>query len=186
MKTLQIVGRKKSGKTGLIVDLIPRLQRRGLRVGSVKHSTHPYPLDREGTDSWRHREAGAEFTMMITAAAVSLHFAAPEDPGELERLIDRYFGSMDIVLIEGWTGRPGPRIEVLPADGAGNPREPRGAGDLIAVVLAPGVEPAPDGLAAMGLTHESRRDSTSGLPCFYWRDMDAIAEFVVDFLRSAQ
>ena len=65
MKTLQIVGRKKSGKTSLVVRLIPLLQAHKLRVGTVKHSSHPHPLDREGSDSWLHRNAGAEATLAI-------------------------------------------------------------------------------------------------------------------------
>ena len=56
VKALQIVGRKKSGKTSLLVRLIPLLQAQGLRVGTVKHSSHPHALDREGSDSWLHRK----------------------------------------------------------------------------------------------------------------------------------
>ena len=100
MRRLQIVGRKKSGKTSLVCRLIPLLRARGLRVGSIKHSAHPHSLDREGSDSWRHREAGAEITLGITEATVSVHLPLPGDDAALESLIERELGGLDLVLIE--------------------------------------------------------------------------------------
>ena len=160
MRAIQIVGRKKSGKTGLVVELIPLLQQRGQRVGSVKHSSHPHALDREGTDSWRHREAGTTATLAITAASVSLHFAVPEAESQVVALVEKYLGDLDVILIEGWKSMHGPRIEVLPADKQGRPRPPRygGEGDLVAVVLAAGLRPSPEEIAALELT----------VPCFAW------------------
>ena len=125
MKALQVVGRKKSGKTGLVVRLVPLLQARGLRVGTVKHSSHPHPLDREGSDSWLHRRSGAEATLAITAAAATLHFGLPESEENIQALVERHLGHLDLVIIEGWSEREGPKIEVIPADKEGRPREPR-------------------------------------------------------------
>lgn len=171
MRAIQIVGRKKSGKTGLVVALIPLLQQRGLRVGSVKHSSHPHALDREGTDSWRHREAGAEATLAITAAAVSLHFPVPDQEAQIEALIEQHLGGLDFVLIEGWVGRRGPRIEVLPADKQGRPRAPLygDSGDLIAVVLSPGLRPSAEAIGELELA----------VPWFYWKDTTALADFIL-------
>ncbi len=58
---LLIVGYKKVGKTTLIERLVPELSSRGYRVGTVKHhySEFPIEVDAQGTDSWRHRRAGA-------------------------------------------------------------------------------------------------------------------------------
>ncbi|MBD3235529.1 MAG: molybdopterin-guanine dinucleotide biosynthesis protein B [Candidatus Eisenbacteria bacterium] len=170
MRAIQIVGRKKSGKTALVEALIPLLRRRGLRVGTVKHSSHPHPLDREGSDSWRHRAAGAEATLAISAASVSLHLPAPGAAAETEALLERYLGDCDLVLIEGWRDRHGPRIEVLPAGRQGQPRPPRygQAGTLLAVVLADGLRPAPAEMAALDL----------GAPWFLWRDREAVADLI--------
>ncbi|MCK4413087.1 MAG: molybdopterin-guanine dinucleotide biosynthesis protein B [Candidatus Eisenbacteria sp.] len=153
MKRLQVVGRKKSGKTGLVVRLIPLLQGRGLRVGSIKHSSHPHPLDREGSDSWLHRKAGAGKTLAITAVAGTLHFSLPEEEQDIQALIDRFLGDLDLVLIEGWAQLAGPKIEILPADKQGRLREPRvrGSGELLAVVLSPGVKPELGELERLGL-----------------------------------
>ena len=173
MKSLHIVGRKKSGKTSLVVRLLPLLRARGLRVGTVKHSAHPHSLDREGSDSWRHREAGAEVTIGVTAAAVSIHLPLPEDPAGLEALIARETGGLDLLLIEGWAERGGPRIEVLPADAHGLPRPALHGetGELLAVVCGPEVrrEPEPDAASRW----------------FRWEDAEAVADFVTRWTRDA-
>jgi molybdopterin-guanine dinucleotide biosynthesis protein B len=54
-----IAGWKNSGKTTLVTRLIAELTRRGLRVASVKHAHHEADVDQEGTDTFRHRAAGA-------------------------------------------------------------------------------------------------------------------------------
>jgi len=172
VKALQIVGRKKSGKTSLLVGLIPRLQARGLRVGSIKHSAHPHALDREGSDTWRHREAGSEVTLGITAAAISIHLPLPSDPAALEARIAQEAGRLDILLIEGWSERPGPKIEVLPPDTEGRVKPPRvrDPGELLAVVLGPGVP-------------EAAATDTLPVRAFRWNETDAVAAFIAEWLR---
>lgn len=61
-----IAGLKRSGKTTVASALIAGLRSRGLRVGSVKtiHG-HPLSLDLDATDTRRHAEAGAEFTIAL-------------------------------------------------------------------------------------------------------------------------
>lgn len=189
MRRLQIVGRKKSGKTGLLVRLLPLLQARGLRVGSVKHSSHPHPLDREGSDSWLHRKAGADRTLAITAVAGSLHFALPADEQQIQHLLDHFLGDLDLVLVEGWAQLAGEKIEVLPADKQGRLREPRVLPEeLLAVVLSPGLQAPPEELARLGLVAAGEGatagDSTAR-PCFAWGEAAAVAEWIVRWYRGA-
>ena len=47
------------GKTTLLIELVEELTRRGVRVGTIKHSSHSHELDTPGKDSFRHRQAGA-------------------------------------------------------------------------------------------------------------------------------
>ncbi|MFC1571977.1 molybdopterin-guanine dinucleotide biosynthesis protein B [Candidatus Eisenbacteria bacterium] len=169
MTTLQIVGRKNSGKTGLVVRLLPLLKARGLRVGTVKHSSHSHALDREGSDSARHREAGSEATMVITSSGVALHFPLPGEPSAVDALIKRFQGDLDLVLIEGWKNRRGPKIEVVPPNRDGKPRDPvhLESGELIGVVHSPGLN------AAIG--------PAMGIPRFAWEDMEGIGALVLEW-----
>jgi len=66
VRRIHIVGRKNHGKTTLMVDLIEEFTRRGLRVGSMKHSIHVHELDQPGKDSYRHRHAGADPSAVVT------------------------------------------------------------------------------------------------------------------------
>src|SRR5690606_42030148 len=54
-----ICGWKNSGKTGLAVRLVEEFTRRGYVVSTVKHAHHDADMDKPGSDSFRHREAGA-------------------------------------------------------------------------------------------------------------------------------
>ncbi|TJU93295.1 MAG: molybdopterin-guanine dinucleotide biosynthesis protein B, partial [Mesorhizobium sp.] len=54
-----ITGWKNSGKTTLTVKLVAELVRRGWTVSTVKHAHHDFDIDKPGTDSFRHRQAGA-------------------------------------------------------------------------------------------------------------------------------
>ncbi|MDD1721817.1 MAG: molybdopterin-guanine dinucleotide biosynthesis protein B [Euryarchaeota archaeon] len=108
---IAIVGNSGAGKTTLLERLIPALKEKGLRVGGIKHDAHRFDIDHPGKDSHRLTAAGAD-TMMITSAEklamVKRHPASPP----IEELLERYFGDMDLVLVEGFRGSSLPKIEV--------------------------------------------------------------------------
>ena len=63
---VSIVGTSDSGKTTLIEKLVPELVRRGYRVATIKHDVHGFDVDREGKDSWQHKQARTH-TMIISS-----------------------------------------------------------------------------------------------------------------------
>lgn len=65
MKIVSIVGNKNSGKTSLTTKLIRELTKRGYNVASVKHSHHNIEMDKPNTDTWRHKQAGANLVVGI-------------------------------------------------------------------------------------------------------------------------
>jgi molybdopterin-guanine dinucleotide biosynthesis protein B/molybdopterin-guanine dinucleotide biosynthesis protein len=114
---VSVVAKSGTGKTTLLEKLIAELKRRGWRVGAVKHDAHRFDIDREGKDSWRLTQAGAD-TMLITSpekiAMVKRHGDGQEPP--LAETIARYFGDVDIVLTEGFKKSAMPKIEVHRAE----------------------------------------------------------------------
>lgn len=59
MKLYGVTGWKNAGKTGLMERLVADISGRGFSVSTVKHAHHGVDVDQVGTDSYRHRAAGA-------------------------------------------------------------------------------------------------------------------------------
>jgi len=120
-RVLGIVGRSGSGKTTLIEALLPRLNRRGLSVSTVKHTHHRMDLDPPGKDSRRHREAGASEVLLVSDLRWALMRETPDQPPSLPDLLSR-LAPVDLVLVEGFGRYPGPRLELVRQDLAADPR----------------------------------------------------------------
>lgn len=117
-----------TGKTTLLEKLIPELKRRGLRVAVVKHDAHEFDIDREGKDSWRMTQAGAD----VSAVASSTKAAVMENRFiPVEELIDR-IRDVDVILTEGWKHGPWPKIALQRSD-SGKPL-PLPPEDCLAIV----------------------------------------------------
>jgi formylmethanofuran dehydrogenase subunit E len=112
-KVVLIVGYKKVGKTTLIEKLIPELAGRGYRVGTVKHhhSDFPVSVDCVGTDTWRHRQAGAASVALSTPTDIAT-FRDGANSTTLDQLVSA-LGETDIVLVEGFHEEARAKIEVL-------------------------------------------------------------------------
>lgn len=108
-----VVGNKKSGKTTVAVGLIAELSTRGHLVMSVKHGHH-FRLDREGTDSWRHRHEGGARRVVLAGPdelAVTGGWGPGGEPG-LAELVRRYLPDAEVVVAEGFRRERVHRIEV--------------------------------------------------------------------------
>jgi molybdopterin-guanine dinucleotide biosynthesis protein B len=107
-----IVGQKGSGKTALMQELIQEFIRRGYKVGAFKRASHHLDLDREDKDTARFARAGANAVAAAAPDKVAFYRTTPElwDP---ERLRDRFFEDVDIILGEGFKQAPLPKIEVV-------------------------------------------------------------------------
>lgn len=112
MKRLHVVGRKNHGKTTLIVELVEELCRRGLSVGTIKHTSHAHELDVPGKDSHRHRTAGADPAAVVTPGLIGLYVSRPADDGDPYDRLAPLFADCDLVLVEGHLEADAPKIEV--------------------------------------------------------------------------
>ncbi|WP_371170382.1 bifunctional molybdopterin-guanine dinucleotide biosynthesis adaptor protein MobB/molybdopterin molybdotransferase MoeA [Aliiroseovarius sp. 2305UL8-7] len=111
MKIYGVTGWKNSGKTGLMERLITHFTAQGLKVSTVKHTHHGVDLERPGTDTHRHRQAGAQEVILASSARVSiLHELRDDDEPRLADLIDR-LTPCHLVLVEGFKGASHPKVE---------------------------------------------------------------------------
>ena len=75
------------------------------------HSDFPVAVDSPGTDTWRHRSAGATSVALVSPKEVAL-FRYTEETLLLDDIISR-FPETDIVLVECFHLEPRAKIEVL-------------------------------------------------------------------------
>jgi len=108
---VSFVGKKKSGKTTVLVGVIEELCRRGLRIAVVKHDTHGFDVDIPGTDSYRLREAGAVVTGLSSPDKYMVLSRTTEEVS-LEQLVARIAEQVDLVITEGFKQQDAPKIEV--------------------------------------------------------------------------
>lgn len=97
-----VSGYKNSGKTTMICRLIPALKRRGYRVVVIKHDGHDFVGDVPGTDSFRHRQAGACGCAVFSQKRILITREIEEEE-ELpdEKMLFKAFPGADIILLEG-------------------------------------------------------------------------------------
>lgn len=116
---LSFVGSSGSGKTTVLEKIISHFTTQHISVGVLKSSHHNLTFDTPGKDSYRFREAGA--TSVVVAAptvAISVQTILEKSPPET---FLPYFSDVDLVLVEGFTHFPLPKIEVWRKDHSAAP-----------------------------------------------------------------
>ncbi len=112
MNVIGIVGWKNSGKTTLAAALIRELSGRGLTVSSIKHAHHGVDVDQPGTDSYKHRDAGAREVILAGGQRFAImHELRGADEPTLDELLAR-LAPCDWVVVEGFKTHSHPKIEV--------------------------------------------------------------------------
>ncbi|WP_406535187.1 molybdopterin-guanine dinucleotide biosynthesis protein B [Methanobrevibacter sp.] len=112
MKIVSIVGKKNTGKTSLSVKVISELTKRGYNVASIKHSHHSIEMDKENTDTWKHKQAGAN---LVVGVGSTTFFNARKEH-DLNRILYllKHFDDFDFVIIEGYKSYNYPKIITSP------------------------------------------------------------------------
>jgi len=152
-----VVGWKNAGKTTLVERLVAEFVRRGWRVATIKHAHHDADVDQPGTDSFRHRAAGATEVALVGGHRYAI-MREQEEP-TLAEVLAR-LAPADLVVIEGYKREPHPKIEVRSDESAsmGPPMAPK---DPSVVAIAADVQPV-----------EAR------LPYFKRDDISGIADYI--------
>ena len=119
MRVWGIVGRKDAGKTTLTERLVAEMTARGLAVSTMKRTHHAVDLEVPGTDTHRHREAGARQVLLASDSRVAVMEETAE-AASFDALVAR-LAPCDVVLAEGWKAGTHDRIEVWRAACAGPP-----------------------------------------------------------------
>ncbi len=111
-----VVGYGSSGKTTLIRKLVTELKSRGYTIAVVKHDPKEHGIvDREGSDTSLFWEAGSEAVILASPSRLTL-FRRTEEDLHLEEILP-LCGNVDCVILEGYKGRPYPRVILWSEEG---------------------------------------------------------------------
>ena len=113
-----VSGIKNSGKTTVIEKLVGALTQKGYTVGVIKHDGHDFVADHEGTDSWRHKQAGASRTLVYSETKCML--VQDHIRPRLEDMLS-YMKGVDWVIVEGMKYSSLPKLEVVRQANGNNP-----------------------------------------------------------------
>jgi len=95
MRVFAISGYSGTGKTALVEEIVRALVGSGYSVATIKSSIHDMRPE-QGTDTWRHMEAGASLSIFICTETESVEFADRVGPDNLEKL-----SKYDFLIVEG-------------------------------------------------------------------------------------
>jgi len=111
LPAVSFIGKKKSGKTTVVLGVIKELRSRGYRVAALKHDTHGFEVDVPGTDSYRFREAGAE-VVGISSPDKYVWLNSVDEERPLSDLAAQIREPVDLIITEGFKKQDAPKIEV--------------------------------------------------------------------------
>ncbi|PHR27109.1 MAG: molybdopterin-guanine dinucleotide biosynthesis protein B [Desulfotalea sp.] len=113
---VSFIGWHDSGKTTLVCQVVIELKKLGYRVAVIKSSNDSgIAFDTEGTDTYKHKAAGADSVMLVTPDQMILQTGKSDL--SLRTLAHRYFPDVDIVIGEGFKRARGiSKIEVFRDD----------------------------------------------------------------------
>ncbi|MDF4583645.1 bifunctional molybdopterin-guanine dinucleotide biosynthesis adaptor protein MobB/molybdopterin molybdotransferase MoeA [Vibrio parahaemolyticus] len=156
-----------TGKTTLLEALLPKLTEAGLRIGMLKHAHHNFDVDKPGKDSYRLRKAGASQMLIASRNRFALMTETPEAEAEFEYLLTRFDeDKLDVVMVEGCKNIAFPKIELH--------REEVGK---------PWLYPHDENIIAIA---SDTAELDSELPQMNINDLDAIAQFVLQYVQDAK
>ena len=116
MKICGIVGWKNSGKTFFARKLISYFTNQKFKVASIKHAHHDFDIDKPGTDSFLHRQAGSQQIIISSSkrwAKISELNKSKEKT--MHELINEIHNP-DIIIVEGFKNEKHAKIEIINDD----------------------------------------------------------------------
>ena len=158
-----------TGKTTLLLKLIPELKQRGLRIAVIKHAHHNFDMDTPGKDSYELRKAGA-VPMLICSShrtVITIENEIETDP-ELQQILTHIpADSVDMILVEGFKKWPFDKIE-LHRESTGKPLM------------------YPDDENIIAIAHDNKAPlKNTDLPQLDINNINAIADFVIQYRKTS-
>jgi len=155
-----------TGKTTLLLQLLPMLKQKGLHIAVIKHAHHKFDVDKPGKDSYELRKAGASPMLFSSSRRIAIMIEKEEEiEPDLQDLLS-YINpeKIDLVLVEGFKQWPFPKIELHRPD-VGKP--------LL----------FPNDKNIIAIAHDGKLDTQTEIPVMDINNTEQIANFVLNFTK---
>lgn len=156
-----------TGKTTLLVKILPMLREKGLRVAMVKHAHHNFDVDQPGKDSYELRQSGASPMLICSSRriVIMIEHEQEQEPDLQDVLSHIQPDKTDLVLVEGFKHWDYPKIEL---------HRPTLNKPLL----------YPDDKNIVAIAHDGNLDSIPKIPVLDINKPQQIAEFVLQLTQQ--
>ena len=158
-----------TGKTTLLLKLLPVLKAKNLRIAVIKHAHHKFDVDKPGKDSYELRKAGATPMLISSSRRIAIMIDKEEETEpDLEDLLS-YINpeKVDLVLVEGFKQWAFPKIEL---------HRPSTGKSLL----------FPDDKNIIAIAHDETLSTQADIPVMDINNTEQIAEFVLQFAQPTK
>ena len=97
-----VIGKQNVGKTTLIKLIIPRLKKKGYRVGTIKYNIPYFEIDHEGKDTYAYYQAGADIVSISSPDKLAIIKRVNQRSPSIKDIIKHNYRDADVVLVEGY------------------------------------------------------------------------------------
>ena len=156
-KVVGIVGWKDVGKTFFVTEIINLLVKKGYKVGTIKHAHHDFDIDKQGTDSFKHRQSGASEVIISSSKRWAKII---ENNNKTEKKLNellREFIDVDLIIVEGFKNENHPKIEIIGQNSKIVNNEIK---NVVAIV--------------------ADQKTKSNIPLFMRNDVESLTEFIIN------
>lgn len=101
---LAVIGRRNTGKTSVLEYIVSGLNGLGYRIMTAKHiSEKRFSVDSEGTDTWRHREAGGNPVFCVSENEIAMIARRSSEGFSLGEILRFAESDSDLLILEGFS-----------------------------------------------------------------------------------
>lgn len=108
---LTFAGYSGSGKTTLLLKVISYLKNKGYKTAALKHDGHNFEMDKEGKDTYKMKQAGADCIAIASKNKMAL-ICDTQERLTFKELMKQIPINVDIIIGEGFKDEDIPKILV--------------------------------------------------------------------------
>ena len=165
-KVFGIVGWSGSGKTDLTTRIISYFSKQKIIVSSIKHTHHNFVIDKEGKDSQKHLQSGADEVILYNEKKWALISRHQKESTSIYKILKKFEKKDQLILIEGLKNSKFPKIEVVRSS-----------------IKKPHIFKNDTNIKAIVIDEEISEIKHSKLPIFKFSETEKIGNFILEYFK---